>query len=77
MSKHLKEINETYFEHMRFAQRSGLRLVISGIALIIHGLLPDIFITKASDTMKSITEEIAQRKEKAKNQAPSVSVSNE
>ncbi len=65
MRKHLKEINETYFEHMRFAHRSGFRMMLAGMACIIHGLLPNIFVTTASDTLKSVTEEIARRKEKA------------
>jgi hypothetical protein len=65
MRKHLKEINETYFEHMRFAHRCGFRMVLAGMACIFHGLLPNIFVTTASNTLKSLTEEIARRKEKA------------
>jgi len=66
MSKHLKEINETYFEHLKFAQRCGFRMMLAGIACVIHSLLPGIFVATASDTLKSLTEEINQRKEKSK-----------
>lgn len=66
MSKHLKEINETYFEHMRFAQRCGFRMIVAGIACVVHSIIPDIFVTTASDTLKNLTEEINQRKEKSK-----------
>ena len=64
MSSHLKDINETYFEHMRFAQRCGFRMVLGGLACIIHSLIPSIFITTASDTMRELTQEIADRKAK-------------
>jgi hypothetical protein len=65
MFKHLKEINETYFEHMRFAHRSGLRMMLAGMACILHGFLPNIFVSTASDALKSLTSEINQRKQKA------------
>jgi hypothetical protein len=66
MRQHLKDINETYFEHLRFACRCGFRMALAGIACILHGLWPSIFISTASDTLKSLTDEINQRKEKAK-----------
>jgi len=65
MSQHLKEINETYFEHMQFAQKCGWRMVIGGLACVIHSFIPDIFTTTASDTMKELEEEITARKNKS------------
>ena len=70
MFKHLKDINETYFEHMKFAHRSGFRMIWAGIACVIHSIYPDIFVTTASDALKKITEEINQRKEKSKLYSP-------
>lgn len=64
MSNHLKEMNEGYFEHMFYALRYGLKMILGGIALIIHSIIPDIFVTTGSRTMRSIIMEVDQRKEK-------------
>jgi hypothetical protein len=69
MSAHLKEIHESYFEHMQFAQKCGWRMVIAGLACVIHSIIPDIFMTTASDTMKELEEEINARKNKPKTPA--------
>jgi len=42
--KHLKENNVTYFQHLLFAWK------IAG-ALFIHGLLPNVLVTYASDKL--------------------------
>ena len=38
--KHLKENNEIYFRHMKFALSIGILSIISGVAFITHGLFP-------------------------------------
>lgn len=60
---HLKEVNEGYIEHMVCAQKYGFRMIGAGFACIIHSLFPNLFITTASDVMRSIIKEIDQRKE--------------
>lgn len=64
MNSHLKDVNETYFEHMRFAQRCGFRMVLAGLACIVHSILPHVFVSTASDTMKALDQEITERKKK-------------
>ena len=44
--KHLKENNMGYFEHLWFAWSMAM-------ALLVHGLVPDLFTTYASDKIKS------------------------
>jgi hypothetical protein len=39
--KHLDEVNETYFEHLRFAWSVAF-------ILLVHGLFPQIWVDKAS-----------------------------
>ncbi|MHB1947704.1 MAG: DUF6356 family protein [Gammaproteobacteria bacterium] len=65
MSRHLKEVNESYFEHMLYATKYGIKMIFAGLTCIIHGLFPDIFVTTASQTMESIKNEINERKQKA------------
>jgi len=44
--KHLEENNVSYFEHLWFSWSIGL-------ALLVHGLVPTLFTTYASDKIKS------------------------
>ena len=64
MSSHLKDTNEGYFQHMVCAAKYGIRMILAGIACIIHAIIPDLFVTTASDTMKNIIADVAKRKEK-------------
>ncbi len=74
MPSHLKEINETYFEHMKFAQRCGFRMILAGMACVFHSIVPNVFISTASDTLQALSLEIKERKEKAKMRADSLSL---
>ena len=47
--KHLKENNETYFSHLKFAGSLGIQLFIRGIILILHGFLPVCEVPKSVD----------------------------
>lgn len=58
---HLEAVNEKYFEHMFYAAKYGFKMVMAGIACIIHAIFPNLFITTASKTMHSILDEINQR----------------
>lgn len=40
---HLTDVEETYFQHLRFAAWAGCVLVIIGIVSIIHAVFPFMF----------------------------------
>lgn len=65
-NSHLKDVNESYFMHLFYAVKYGIVLILLGLACILHGLIPNLFISTASDTMHSILKEINERKAKAK-----------
>ena len=44
--KHLEDINETYFEHLRFA-------VSVAVVFIVHGLFPWVWETKGTDMIRA------------------------
>ena len=44
--KHLKENNETYLSHLKFAWTAACHMIISSCFFLIHGLLPLIPIPK-------------------------------
>jgi len=66
MNSHLKEINETYLEHMHFAQKCGWRMVIAGLACVIHSIIPNIFASTASNALRILNQEIIDRRNKDK-----------
>ena len=41
--KHLNEVNETYFQHMRIAFKIGFTMLVTGVFCLIHGLIPGLF----------------------------------
>ena len=47
--KHLKENNETYFSHLKFAGQMGTHLLLRGVIFILHGLFPVCEVPKSVD----------------------------
>jgi hypothetical protein len=41
--EHLKEVNETYFQHMAIAFKIGFTMLVTGIFCLIHALIPGLF----------------------------------
>ena len=46
--KHLKEVDETYFEHMRFALLMACRMAWGAFCIGVHALIPSLFVTTGS-----------------------------
>lgn len=53
---HPASIGETYGEHFRAATGFGLTMIAGGIACFIHGILPNVFQTTGSGTVKRLYE---------------------
>lgn len=62
MKKHLKEINMSYFQHMKcalgYAKESGKAMIY----FFIHAFLPDVWVIKGSNKLKEINKSIEDRK---------------
>ena len=58
---HPASVGETYPEHMAFAMRFGARLFCAAAAAFVHALIPALFETTASDTVKAMHAEIEGR----------------
>ena len=52
--QHLEKINEHYFEHMRVALRISFQLLIGAVMAFMHGLIPSLFTTSASNIIKKL-----------------------
>lgn len=65
--EHLNLVNETYWQHLRFAIRMALILQRAAIIAILHALLPAIFQTSVSSTICRLADEMRARKNAQKN----------
>lgn len=52
--RHPREAGESYGEHFATAAGFGARLVVGGLACIVHAFVPSLFVRTASDTVKSL-----------------------
>ena len=51
---HPTSVNETYFEHMAMAFGFGGRMLLGGLACLLHGLFPWLCLTRGSDTIRAL-----------------------
>ena len=59
---HPRSVGETYGEHLRAAAGFGLALIGAGIACLLHGLLPFLFVRTGSDTVQRLHQRLARRR---------------
>ena len=51
---HPASVNETYFQHMGMAFGFGSRMLIAGLACLMHGLFPFLFVRTGSKTINEL-----------------------
>jgi hypothetical protein len=64
-TEHPASVGESYFGHLLQASTFGLRMVFAGVACVLHGIFPFLFVTTGSDAMKSLNEEMSARRARA------------
>ncbi|MHA1566121.1 MAG: DUF6356 family protein [Alphaproteobacteria bacterium] len=57
-SDHPASVNETYSQHFCVASSFGWRMMFSGFACLIHGLLPFLFVTTGSRVIGQLHDEM-------------------
>jgi hypothetical protein len=62
--EHPASVDETYFEHFVSALRFGTKMVIAGVACMVHGFLPAIFVSRGSDTICALHERMVLKRRK-------------
>ena len=60
--KHLENANESYFEHMFFALKISINLILGGLMALIHSIVPGIFTKNASTIILKLSDQIKERK---------------
>ena len=51
---HPSSVHETYFQHMGMAFGFGGRMLLGGLACLVHGLFPWLCTTRGSDTIRGL-----------------------
>jgi len=59
--EHPRSAGQRYFEHMGFAHRFGGRMLVGALAAFLHGLLPRLCQTTASDTVRALHAQFDRR----------------
>ena len=54
--EHPRSVGETYFEHLRAASSFGVSMVVGGLGCLVHALLPNLFATTGSRTVRGLYE---------------------
>ena len=62
---HPREVGETYLEHGRFACRYGAKMILGGIAALLHGLLPFLFQTTGSRITRELNAALEESRARA------------
>ena len=58
---HPEAVGESYTEHFGVASRFGLRMVLAGLACLVHAVLPFAFVTTASQTIRELHDRMVNR----------------
>lgn len=60
-TKHPHSIGESYFQHFKFAFSFGVRLLLGGLACIMHAFFPFIFQKTGSNVLLKLTQHFINR----------------
>ena len=55
---HPRAAGETYLEHQRFAGGVGVKLILAGLAALVHGLIPCLFVSTAGQTIDKLHDRL-------------------
>jgi len=60
-TEHPESVGETYFQHLLAAGTFGLRMVLGGLACLVHGLLPFLFVRTGSSCITDLHQRMVAR----------------
>lgn len=69
--EHPESVGESYFEHMGMAFSFGFRMLLAGLACLVHGLVPGLCKARGSSMIARLHEEMCvSRRRKPMPEAP-------
>ena len=67
-TEHPASVDETYLEHFGSALYFGTKMIIAGVACVVHGVLPAVFVSRGSDTVLALHERMVLKRRKGSRQ---------
>ena len=64
-TEHPASVGETYNEHLTNAVGFGIRMMLAGIACLVHGLLPFLFVRTGSRAITELNDRLTSRRQTA------------
>lgn len=71
---HPAAVGESYLGHLLAASSFGARMMLAGVACMLHALLPFLFVDTGSRTVAALNEQLAARRHPAKTPASALRV---
>lgn len=62
--EHPASVDETYAEHLISALSFGTKMIVAGVACMVHGLLPAVFVNRGSETICALHERMVVKRRK-------------
>ena len=53
---HLNEAGETYWQHFRFAGQFGIVMILVGLCIIVHAIVPQWFTNTGSEAIRAMAK---------------------
>ena len=66
-TKHPNSVGESYFKHLTAAFSFGLNMILAGLACILHGIFPFLYIKTGSNTITQLHNNMVINREKRTN----------
>ena len=63
-TEHPASVDETYLEHFGSAIYFGTKMIVAGVACVVHGVVPAVFVTRGSDTVRALHERMVLNRRK-------------
>ncbi len=61
LTRHLDEVGESYGEHMAHAGQFGVRMIVGGLACLLHGVFPFLCTNTGSDVIRELNGKVSKR----------------
>jgi len=62
LTEHLREVGETYPEHLVKAMGFGALMLAAGFACLVHALFPFLFVNTASESVRRLHRQLEHRR---------------
>ncbi len=75
LTQHLVDVGETYTEHLVHAAAFAARMLVAGVACLIHAVFPFWFVDTGSETIRELHEAMSARRRRTVESADVISAS--